>query len=148
KQLPACFACVSVVARRELGMRPYNVQLIAGYEMHRGRIAEMATGEGKTLVATLPATLNAITGRGVHVVTVNDYLAKRDAELMSPVYNALGLSVGIIVSGLDDDQRRAAYRCDIVYGTNKEFGFDYLRDQIKLHEATTHQRIDTLTLLN
>jgi preprotein translocase subunit SecA len=116
--------------------------------LHRGRIAEMATGEGKTLVATLPATLNAITGRGVHVVTVNDYLARRDAELMMPIYKALALSVGVIVAGLDDDQRRAAYRCDIVYGTNKEFGFDYLRDQIKLHEAMTHQKIDTLTLLN
>jgi preprotein translocase subunit SecA len=148
RQLPAAFACVCVVARRALGMRPYNVQLIGGYELHRGRVAEMATGEGKTLVATLPATLNAVTGRGVHVVTVNDYLAQRDAALMGPVYQALGLSVGVIVSGLDDDQRRAAYRCDVVYGTNKEFGFDYLRDQIKLHESTTHQQIDTLTLLN
>jgi preprotein translocase subunit SecA len=148
KHLPAVFACVCVVARRELNMRPYNVQLIGGYELHRGRIAEMATGEGKTLVATLPATLNAITGRGVHVVTVNDYLARRDAELMGPIYKSLGLSVGVIVSGLDDDQRRAAYRCDIIYGTNKELGFDYLRDQIKLHETTTHRAIDTLTLLN
>jgi preprotein translocase subunit SecA len=148
KHLPAVFASVCVVARRELGMRPYNVQLIGGYELHKGRIAEMATGEGKTLVATLPATLNAITGRGVHVVTVNDYLAKRDAELMSPIYKALGLTVGVIVSGLDDDQRRAAYRCDVVYGTNKEFGFDYLRDQIKLHETTTYRAIDTLALLN
>ncbi len=148
KQIPMVFAAVSVAARRQLNMRPYNVQLIGGYELHRGRIAEMATGEGKTLVATLPATLNAIMGKGVHVVTVNDYLAKRDAEIMGPVYRSLGLTVGVIVSGIDDEQRRAAYRADIVYATNKELGFDYLRDQIKLHEATTHQRIDTLALLN
>ncbi|HVT81258.1 MAG TPA: DEAD/DEAH box helicase, partial [Phycisphaerae bacterium] len=148
KQIPAVFAAVSVVARRHLNMRPYNSQLIGGYELHRGRVAEMPTGEGKTLVATLPTTLNAITGKGVHVVTVNDYLAKRDAELMTPVYKALGLTVGVIVSGMEDAQRRAAYRCDVVYGTNKEFGFDYLRDQIKLHEASTQQKVDTLALLN
>jgi preprotein translocase subunit SecA len=148
KQVPAVFAAVSVVARRHLNMRPYNSQLIGGYELHRGRVAEMPTGEGKTLVATLPTTLNAITGKGVHVVTVNDYLAKRDAELMTPVYKALGLTVGVIVSGMEDAQRRAAYRCDVVYGTNKEFGFDYLRDQIKLHEASTQQKVDTLALLN
>ena len=124
------------------------MQLIGGYELHRGAIAEMATGEGKTLVATLPATLNGITGRGVHVVTVNDYLAKRDAELMSPLYNTLGLSVGVIVSNMSDDDRRAAYRCDIVYGTNKEFGFDYLRDQIKIHEQTNKPKMDTAALLN
>ncbi len=148
KNLPAVFAAVCVVAKRTLNMRPYHVQLIGGIELHKGRIAEMATGEGKTLVATLPASLNAITGRGVHIVTVNDYLAKRDAEIMTPIYNALGLSVGIIVSGLSDDERRAAYRADIIYGTNKELGFDYLRDQIKLHDRTRHQKIDTLTLLN
>jgi len=148
KNLPAVFACVCVAAKRTLNQRPYNVQLVGGYELHRGCIAEMATGEGKTLVATLPATLNAITGRGVHIVTVNDYLAKRDAELMSPIYNLLGFTVGIIVSGMDDNQRRAAYRADIVYGTNKELGFDYLRDQIKLHTRTHQQKIDALTLLN
>ncbi len=147
KHLPMVFACVCVVARRELGMCPYNVQLIGGIELHRGVIAEMATGEGKTLVATLPATLNAIAGRGVHIVTVNDYLAQRDAELMGPVYKALGLSVGVIISGLTDDQRRDAYRRDIIYGTNKEFGFDYLRDQIKLHENAAPRKIDTLALL-
>ena len=146
KHLPMIFACVCVVARRELGMRPYNVQLIGGIELHGGTVAEMATGEGKTLVATLPATLNGIAGRGVHIVTVNDYLAQRDAELMRPVYKALGLSVGVIISGLEDNQRRDAYRCDIVYGTNKEFGFDYLRDQIKLHESAAQQKIDTLAL--
>ena len=148
EHLPPVFAAVSVAARRFLGLRPYNVQLIGGFELHRGCIAEMATGEGKTLVATLPAALNGLTGRGVHVVTVNDYLAQRDAELLTPVYAALGLTVGVIVSGLSDDARRNAYRCDIVYGTNKEFGFDFLRDQIKLHQQSTQQRIDTATLLN
>ncbi|HUO06816.1 MAG TPA: DEAD/DEAH box helicase [Phycisphaerae bacterium] len=148
KHLPAVFACVCVAARRTLNLRPYNVQLIGGYELHRGAIAEMATGEGKTLVATLPATLNALTGKGVHIVTVNDYLAKRDAEIMSPIYNLLGLTVGVIVSGMDDDQRRAAYRADILYGTNKELGFDYLRDQIKLHDRSRQQKIDAFTLLN
>ncbi|MGN6370659.1 MAG: DEAD/DEAH box helicase [Phycisphaerae bacterium] len=148
KQLPTVFACVSVAARRTLNMRPYNVQLIGGYELHRGAIAEMATGEGKTLTATLPATLNALTGRGVHIVTVNDYLARRDADIMRPLYSLLGFTVGVIVSGMDDDERRAAYRADILYGTNKELGFDYLRDQIKLHTRTRQQKIDTLTLLN
>jgi preprotein translocase subunit SecA len=148
KHLAGVFAAVSVAARRTVKMRPYHVQLIGGIELHKGRIAEMGTGEGKTLVATLPATLNAVTGRGVHVVTVNDYLAKRDADIMSPIYNLLGFSVGVIISGLNDDQRRAAYRCDIVYGTNKDLGFDYLRDQIKLYDRTRHQKIDTLTLLN
>lgn len=148
RELPAAFAVACVAARRTLNMRPYNVQLIGGYELHRGSIAEMATGEGKTLTATLPATLNAITGRGVHIVTVNDYLAQRDAKTMTPLYQLLGLSVGVIVSGLTDEQRRAAYRCDIVYGTNKEFGFDFLRDQIKLHNRTKVQKIDTLALLN
>ncbi len=148
RHLPSIFAAVCVVARRELKMRPYAVQMIGGYELHRGRIAEMATGEGKTLVATLPATLNAITGRGVHVVTVNDYLAKRDAESMSPVYRALGLTVGVIVSGMDDDARRAAYRCDVVYATNKELGFDFLRDQIKIHEQSHQKKLDTAALLN
>ncbi len=146
--LPAVFAAVCVAAKRELQMRPYNVQLIGAYELHRGCIAEMSTGEGKTLVATLPATLNAVSGRGVHIVTVNDYLARRDAEIMSPIYTSLGFTVGVIVSGLSDDERRAAYGADIVYGTNKELGFDYLRDQIKLHTRNRHQKIDTLMMLN
>ena len=148
KQLPTVFACVSVAAKRILDMRPYNVQLIGGYELHRGSVAEMATGEGKTLTATLPATLNALTGRGVHIVTVNDYLARRDADIMRPLYSLLGLTVGVIVSGMDDEQRRAAYRSDILYGTNKELGFDYLRDQIKLHTRSHQQKIDAMTLLN
>jgi preprotein translocase subunit SecA len=148
EQLPKVFAAVCVVARRHLNLRPYNVQLIGGYELHRGRIAEMATGEGKTLVATLPATLNAVSGRGVHVVTVNDYLARRDAENMSPIYKTLGLTVGVLVSGMDDDARRAAYRCDVVYATNKELGFDYLRDQVKLHDAGGRKKIDALALLS
>jgi preprotein translocase subunit SecA len=147
-QVVKVFAVVCVAARRHLNMRPYNVQLIGGLELHRGRIAEMSTGEGKTLVATLPACLNAVTGRGVHVVTVNDYLAKRDAEIMTPLYKSLGLTVGIIVQGMEDDARRAAYRCDIVYATNKELGFDYLRDQIKLHDAGKQKKIDTMLLLN
>ena len=146
--LPEVFAAVAVAAQRTIGLRPYNVQLLAGIELARGRIAEMATGEGKTLVATLPATLHALTGKGVHIVTVNDYLAARDAQTMGPIYNLLGLSVGVIVSGLTDDQRRAAYRCDITYGTNKEFGFDYLRDQIKLHQKTEHRPIDLAALLD
>jgi preprotein translocase subunit SecA len=148
KHLPALFAAVSVASRHHLQMRPYHVQLIGGYELHKGRIAEMATGEGKTLVASLPAVLNAINGRGVHVITVNDYLAQRDADTLKPLYAALGLSVGVIVAGMSDEARRAAYLCDITYGTNKEFGFDYLRDQIKFHTRTHQQKIDTLALLN
>ncbi|MCL2646439.1 MAG: hypothetical protein FWD61_05455 [Phycisphaerales bacterium] len=148
KHLPAVFATVCVVAQRTIQLRPYNVQLVGGIELHRGRIAEMATGEGKTLVATMPATLNALTGRGVHIVTVNDYLAQRDADLMGPIYRTLGLSVGTIISGMTDDARRNAYRCDIVYGTNKELGFDYLRDQIKLHERTHQRKIDAIALFN
>lgn len=146
--LPEVFAAVCVAARRTLQMRPYNVQLVGGYELHRGRIAEMATGEGKTLVATLPASLNAISGRGVHVVTVNDYLARRDCDLMSPVYNLLGLSTSVIVTGMTDGERRQAYRADVVYATNKELGFDYLRDQIKLARRQEHRPIDTKVLLN
>ncbi|HYR77433.1 MAG TPA: hypothetical protein VEM96_16585, partial [Pyrinomonadaceae bacterium] len=125
------FALVREAGRRFLNMRHFDVQLIGGMVLHEGKIAEMKTGEGKTLVATLPAVLNALAGRGVHIVTVNDYLARRDAEWMSPLYKALGLSVGVIVHDLDDDQRRAAYGADITYGTNNEFGFDYLRDNMK-----------------
>ncbi len=112
-------------------MRHFDVQLIGGMVLHEGKIAEMKTGEGKTLVATLPSYLNALTGKGVHIVTVNDYLARRDAEWMGPIYKMLGLTVGVIVHDLDDVQRRAAYAADITYGTNNEFGFDYLRDNMK-----------------
>ena len=125
------FALVREAGRRTLGMRHFDVQLIGGYVLHQGKIAEMKTGEGKTLVATLPACLNALTGKGVHIVTVNDYLARRDAEWMGPIYKMLGMTVGVIVHDLDDVQRRAAYGADITYGTNNEFGFDYLRDNMK-----------------
>ena len=129
--LPAAFAAVREASVRVLGMRHFDVQLIGGIVLHRGIIAEMKTGEGKTLAATLPLYLNALTGRGVHLVTVNDYLAQRDAEWMGGIYNALGLSVGVIIHGMDDSERRDAYQCDITYGTNNEFGFDYLRDNMK-----------------
>ncbi len=129
--LPEAFAVCREAGKRVLGMRHFDVQLIGGMVLHSGKIAEMKTGEGKTLVATLPAYLNAISGKGVHVVTVNDYLAKRDAEWMGQLYNFLGLSVGIIVHGIEDDERRANYAADITYGTNNEFGFDYLRDNMK-----------------
>jgi preprotein translocase subunit SecA len=134
------FALVREAGRRFLNMRHFDVQLIGGMVLHDGKIAEMKTGEGKTLVATLPAALNALAGRGVHIVTVNDYLARRDAEWMSPLYRALGLSVGVIVHDLDDEQRRAAYGADITYGTNNEFGFDYLRDNMKYDLAHCVQR--------
>src|SRR5260370_35792374 len=134
------FALVREAGRRFLNMRHFDVQLIGGIVLHEGKISEMKTGEGKTLVATLPAGLNALAGRGVHIVTVNDYLARRDAEWMSPLYRALGLSVGVIVHDLDDDQRRAAYGADITYGTNNEFGFDYLRDNMKDDLAQCVQR--------
>jgi preprotein translocase subunit SecA len=125
------FALVREAGRRFLNMRHFDVQLIGGMVLHDGKIAEMKTGEGKTLVATLPAALNALAGRGVHLVTVNDYLARRDAEWMSPLYRGLGLSIGVIVHDLDDEQRKAAYGADLTYGTNNEFGFDYLRDNMK-----------------
>src|SRR3974390_1212409 len=134
------FALVREAGRRFLKMRHFDVQLIGGMVLHDGKISEMKTGEGKTLVATLPAALNALAGRGVHLVTVNDYLARRDAEWMSPLYKALGLSVGVIVHDLDDEQRRAAYGADITYGTNNEFGFDYLRDNMKYDLASCVQR--------
>ncbi|MGH7908151.1 MAG: DEAD/DEAH box helicase, partial [Candidatus Binataceae bacterium] len=129
--LPEVFAAVREAARRVLGQRHFDVQLIGGMVLHHGKIAEMKTGEGKTLVATLPAVLNALTGRGVHVVTVNDYLARRDSEWMGRVYRHLGLSVGVVVHGLSDQERKAAYNADITYGQNNEFGFDYLRDNMK-----------------
>jgi preprotein translocase subunit SecA len=134
------FALVREAGRRFLNMRHFDVQLIGGMVLHDGKIAEMKTGEGKTLVATLPAALNALAGRGVHIVTVNDYLARRDAEWMSALYRGLGLSVGVIVHDLDDEQRRAAYNADITYGTNNEFGFDYLRDNMKYDLANCVQR--------
>ncbi len=128
--LPDAFATVREASNRVLGMKPYKVQLIGGLILHQGRIAEMKTGEGKTLVATLPVYLNALTGKGVHVVTVNDYLAKRDSEWMGKVYRYLGLSVGLIIHDLSNEQRRESYNCDITYGTNNEYGFDYLRDNM------------------
>ncbi len=134
------FALVREAGRRFLKMRHFDVQLIGGMVLHDGKISEMKTGEGKTLVATLPAALNALAGRGVHLVTVNDYLARRDAEWMSPLYKALGLSVGVIVHDLDDEQRRAAYGADLTYGTNNEYGFDYLRDNMKFDLASCVQR--------
>ena len=118
-------------AKRTLGQRHFDVQLVGGMVLHGGNIAEMKTGEGKTLVATLPVYLNALAGNGVHVITVNDYLASRDAEWMGQIYRFLGLSVGCIVHGLTDEQRKNAYACDVTYGTNNEFGFDYLRDNMK-----------------
>ena len=129
--LPDAFATVREAALRTLGQRHFDVQLMGGVVLHRGAIAEMKTGEGKTLVATLAVYLNALEGKGVHVVTVNDYLARRDSEWMGQIYRFLGMSVGCIVHGLDDVERRAAYACDVTYGTNNEFGFDYLRDNMK-----------------
>jgi preprotein translocase subunit SecA len=129
--LPEAFAVCREAGKRSLGMRHFDVQLIGGIVLHQGKISEMKTGEGKTLVATLAAYLNALTGRGVHIVTVNDYLARRDSEWMGQIYRFLGLTVGVIVHGLDDDERREAYQADITYGTNNEFGFDYLRDNMK-----------------
>jgi preprotein translocase subunit SecA len=138
--LPEAFAVVREASRRVLGMRHFDVQIMGGVVLHQGRIAEMKTGEGKTLVATLPAYLNALTGRGVHIVTVNDYLAKRDSEWMGQIYRFLGLNVGLIVYGLDARQRREAYAADITYGTNNEFGFDYLRDNMAIYPRDLVQR--------
>ncbi|MBL0929667.1 MAG: preprotein translocase subunit SecA [Alphaproteobacteria bacterium] len=138
--LPDAFATVREAAKRVLGQRHFDVQLLGGMVLHQGRIAEMKTGEGKTLVATLAVYLNALEGKGVHVVTVNDYLAKRDAEWMGRVYGFLGLTTGTIIHGLTDDERRAAYAADVTYGTNNEFGFDYLRDNMKFHLAHMVQR--------
>ena len=138
--LPEAFAAVREASWRVLGMKPFRVQLIGGIVLHQGRIAEMKTGEGKTLVAVLPAYLNALTGEGVHIVTVNDYLARRDSEWMGKVHNFMGLSVGLIVHGLTPEERRAAYNCDITYGTNNEMGFDYLRDNMALYKESMVQR--------
>ncbi|MBU6444878.1 MAG: preprotein translocase subunit SecA [Alphaproteobacteria bacterium] len=138
--LPEAFATVREAAKRTLGQRHFDVQLVGGMVLHQGKIAEMKTGEGKTLVATLPVYLNALAGKGVHVVTVNDYLASRDAGWMGQIYRFLGMSVGCIVHGLTDEERKAAYNCDVTYGTNNEFGFDYLRDNMKYSIATMTQR--------
>ena len=138
--LPEAFATVREAAKRTLGQRHYDVQLIGGIALHRGEIAEMKTGEGKTLVATLAVYLNALEGKGVHVVTVNDYLATRDAGWMGQIYNFLGMSVGVIIPNLSDEERRAAYAADITYGTNNEFGFDYLRDNMKFSRDLMVQR--------
>ena len=138
--LPEAFAVVREASKRVLGMRHFDVQLIGGIILHQGRISEMKTGEGKTLVATLPAYLNALTGKGVHIITVNDYLARRDSEWMGKLYKFLGLSVGLVVNGLEPDQRRKAYAADITYGTNNEFGFDYLRDNMVLYKEQLVQR--------
>ena len=129
--LPDAFAALREASARVLGMKHFRVQIIGGICLFQGRIAEMKTGEGKTLVATLPAYLEALSGRGVHIVTVNDYLARRDAEWMGKVHRFMGLTVGVVVPGMEDDEKRAAYACDITYGTNNEFGFDYLRDNLK-----------------
>ena len=138
--LPEAFAVVREAAKRTLGQRHYDVQLIGGIVLHKGMIAEMKTGEGKTLVATLAAYLNALEGKGVHIVTVNDYLAQRDAEWMGQVYRFLGLTVDFIVHGKNDEERRAAYNSDIIYGTNNELGFDYLRDNMKFSLSEMVQR--------
>ena len=129
--LPEAFAVVREAAKRTLGQRHYDVQLMGGAALHKGNIAEMKTGEGKTLVSTLPAYLNALTGQGVHIVTVNDYLAQRDAEWMSKLYNFLGMQVGTNLSQMDHTTKQAAYAADITYGTNNEYGFDYLRDNLE-----------------
>ena len=138
--LEPAFAAVREAAKRSLGLRPFDVQMVGGMVLHEGNISEMKTGEGKTLVATLPVYLNALEGKGTHVVTVNDYLARRDAAWMSKVYGALGMSTGTIVHGLSDDERRQAYACDVTYATNNELGFDYLRDNMKYHLEEMVQR--------
>jgi len=140
KVLPEAFAAVREASKRVMGMRHFDVQLIGGLALHEGKVAEMKTGEGKTLVATLAVYLNALPARGVHVVTVNDYLAQRDADWMRPLYESLGLSVGVVRSGQDPESKRAAYACDITYGTNNEFGFDYLRDNMAFSLSDKVQR--------
>ena len=138
--LPEAYAVVREASKRTIGLRHFRVQLIGGVILHQGRITEMRTGEGKTLVSTLPAYLNALEGKGVHIVTVNDYLAKRDAEWMGKVHEFLGLTVGVILNNLDNDERRAAYNCDITYATNNELGFDYLRDNMVVYKEELVQR--------
>ena len=138
--LPEAFAVVREAGKRVLNMRHFDVQLIGGYVLHQGKISEMRTGEGKTLVATLPSYLNAIEGKGVHIVTVNDYLARRDAEWMGRLHKFMGMNVGVIQHGQDDDYKHVAYGSDITYGTNSEFGFDYLRDNMKFDVSQCTQR--------
>ncbi|MDC1148976.1 DEAD/DEAH box helicase, partial [Pelagibacteraceae bacterium] len=140
KLLPEAFALVREAGQRTIGQRHYDVQLMGGIILHQGKISEMKTGEGKTLVATLAAFLNALSGKGVHIITVNDYLAKRDAEWMGQIYKFLGLSVGCLTSDVSDENRKQTYQCDIVYGTNNEFAFDYLRDNMKLSLEEMVQR--------
>src|SRR4030088_848732 len=146
--LVEAFATVREAAKRTLGQRHFDVQLKGGMVLHQGTIAEMRTGEGKTLVATLPVYLNALEGKGVHVVTVNDYLAHRDAEWMGRIYKGLGMSVGVIVHDLDDEERKEAYNCDITYGTNNEYGFDYLRDNMKFRMEDCVQREHSFAIVD
>ena len=146
--LPEAFAVCREGADRVLGMRPYPVQIIGGIVLHQGRIAEMKTGEGKTLVATLPAYLNALTGKGVHIVTVNDYLAKRDSEWMGKLYRFLGLTVGLITHDIEGDDRREAYNADITYCTNNELGFDYLRDNMVTYKEERVQREHSFAIVD
>ncbi|MBQ2378669.1 MAG: DEAD/DEAH box helicase, partial [Clostridia bacterium] len=138
--LPDAFAAIREADFRVLGKRPFRVQVLGGIILHQGRIAEMKTGEGKTLVATMPAYLNALTGEGVHIVTVNDYLARRDSEEMGRAYEFMGLTTGLVVHGQSNAEKQAAYRCDITYGTNNEYGFDYLRDNMAVYKSQTFQR--------
>src|SRR5688572_14396262 len=146
--LPEAFAVCREAGKRVLNMRHFDVQLMGGVVLHRGKIAEMKTGEGKTLVATLPVYLNALTGRGVHVVTVNDYLARRDSEWMGRIYRFLGLTVGVIQNQHGDRERQVAYRCDVTYGTNNEFGFDYLRDNMKFNLEDMVQRDPVFAMID
>ncbi len=146
--LPKAFAAVREASVRTLGMRHFDVQLIGGCVLHEGKIAEMRTGEGKTLVATLPAYLNALSGESVHIVTVNEYLAQRDADWMGPVYEFLGLTVGVIKSGMGADDKKAAYACDVLYGTNNEFGFDYLRDNLAFKLSDKSQRDPSFAIVD
>ncbi|GAH88363.1 unnamed protein product, partial [marine sediment metagenome] len=146
--LPEAFAIVREAAKRAIGLRHYDEQLIGGIVLHQGKIAEMANGEGKTLAATLSACLNALSGKGVHVVTVNDYLARRDRDWMAPVYEFLGFSVGVIQNQMNSTERRQSYYCDITYGTNNEFGFDYLRDNMALSVKEQVQRGFNYTIVD
>ena len=138
--IPEAFALAREAARRILGERPYDVQILGSLVLHSGKIVEMKTGEGKTLMSVAAAYLNSLTGKGVHIVTVNDYLAERDADWMRPVYSYLGVSVGVILSNMENDARRIEYNCDITYGTNNEFGFDYLRDNMQMRLKDKTQR--------
>ena len=146
--LPEAFANCREAAKRALGLRAFDVQLMGGIFLHQGNIAEMKTGEGKTLVATFPAYLNALTGKGVHIVTVNDYLARRDADWMSKVYGALGLTTGVVYPQQPDDEKAAAYACDVTYATNNELGFDYLRDNMKSELSQMHQRFHNFAIVD